>query len=226
MDKPSGVMRIFLRNVSHVSHCVRARRFWPLGFKALLCSALLTLPACSLLKPVKVKPVETFTLRAYSQLKFSRHSPKTLLVSAPTASPGYEGINLIYVKKPYQLQYFSHNQWVAPPAQMLSPLIVESLRRSQLFHAVVSSPFSGLTDYRLDVRLLKLQQEFIRKPSQVRLVVQVDLVNAMRNKILASHVFEFLEKAPSDNPYGGVIAANRAVGKLLDKSVRFVASVI
>lgn len=134
----------------------------------------------------------------------------TILVSTPVASPEYQTSAMIYMSTPYQLSSYANNQWIAPPSQMLVPLFVQALCQTGHFFAVVSPPFMGVTNYRFETHLLTLQQEFFSSISQVRLTVQASLIKNSTNQIIASQFFEALISAPSNNPYGGVLAANRA----------------
>jgi cholesterol transport system auxiliary component len=43
------------------------------------------------------------------------------------------------------------------------------------------------------------------------------LLAGLEQRVVASAAFEAVEGAPSDDPYGGVIAANRAVDRVLDE---------
>jgi len=168
--------------------------------------------------------VSTYTLssRPRHVIKALR-TRKTLLVSQPTASPGYQSARMIYVNKPYQLKSFGRNAWVAAPADMLAPLLVQTLRDTHHFNAVVSPPFTGITDLRMDVHLLTMQQEFISETrSQMHIALQVNLLNNVSNKIIGSHRYEIAMPARNGDPYGGVIAANKATAKLLAKIAEFV----
>ncbi|MEK9140884.1 MAG: hypothetical protein AAB308_07500, partial [Nitrospirota bacterium] len=44
-----------------------------------------------------------------------------LLVSQPQAEPGFETQRMVYVKRPYELEYFAANQWADTPARMFTP---------------------------------------------------------------------------------------------------------
>jgi cholesterol transport system auxiliary component len=48
------------------------------------------------------------------------------------------------------------------------------------------------------------------------------LINMDTNQVLGVQHFVAIEPAPSDNAYGGVQAANRAVAKVLEELVAFV----
>lgn len=153
-------------------------------------------------------------------------APITLLVSLPKASAGYNSQRIAYMMKPYQLNYFTKSFWAESPSRMLQPLIVESLQQTGHYRAVVSVPFSGVYDLRLDTELVQLQQEFFKNPSCVRLVLRAQLLDANTQKIIANREFVAEEISPQENPYGGVIAANRATEKLLQELVKFCVQVI
>ncbi len=110
---------------------------------------------------------------------------------------------------------------MAPPAQMILPLLLSALRAQGYFYAVVSPPFSGITNLRLDTQLVKMQQEFLLPTSCVRMVIQAQLINNTTNRIVASRRFETVVSAPENNPYSGVRSANKAAAVLSQKIARF-----
>jgi cholesterol transport system auxiliary component len=142
-----------------------------------------------------------------------------LLVSPPQTEPGFETQRMVYVKRPYELEYFSVNQWADIPVRMFAPLMVQAFNRSGMWHAVIPLPSSIPGDYRLDTYGFQLQQEFLQQPSRVRVTARLQLVDLKKSTILGTRVFETVENAPSENAYGGVLAANRAVAGLLDQIV-------
>lgn len=183
---------------------------------------LLMLSGCSL-QPVKTTAHNRYLLNKINKQAYATSpSGLSLLVSRPTANPGFRGAAIVYVNKPYQLQTFSKNTWVAPPAQMLLPLISQSLRNTDYFHAVVSQPFAGLTDRRLDTQLITLQQEFFGKQSMVRMVIQATLIDNRRNKIIASQTLSSTVPSDPSDPYYGVLAANKATANIMQQLAKFV----
>lgn len=150
----------------------------------------------------------------------------TLLVTAPEAVAGYQTDEMLYVKKPFQLESFAKNAWTAPPADMLYPLLVQTLQRSGYFYAVSSSPYTQGADYRLDTQLLTLEQNFLKKPSFIQLSIKVGLTRVSDNKVIASRIISQQVPCPMDTPYGGVIAANKASVQLTSEVANFVASSI
>lgn len=180
--------------------------------------SLLMLAGCSLLfGPVKDKTTH-YELTRVSHARFAANPHNvTLFVAAPSASAGFDTDNMIYTKQKYQIKSFAKNRWIASPALMLTPLIVQSLRNTGYFRAVVSSPVIGNTDFRLQTQIIELQQEFFQGRSQVRLVLQMTLLNSTTNNIIVDRRLETVCDVPQDTPYGGVIAANIATAETLQK---------
>lgn len=177
-----------------------------------------------MLSPIKTASVASYTLSGVNDKAAGvRRDKDTVLVTMPVVSPGYDSSAMIYVDKPFQLKSFAHNQWVSGPANMFLPLIVQSLINTKRFHAVVAVPFSGVPDFRLDTYILRMQQEFLVKPSRVRITMGAQLVDNHTNKIIATRRFEVVERTKADTPYEGVIATNLATGKMLEKIALFAA---
>jgi len=60
--------------------------------------------------------------------------------------------------------YFTRSQWVAPPAEMLGPLIVDSLEATGRFNTVVQPGTPVAAELRLDLELAELYQDFSSQP--------------------------------------------------------------
>lgn len=147
----------------------------------------------------------------------------TLVVNTPQAAAGYDSQRIIYVRQPHKLEYFAHNEWVDPPARMLAPLIVAAVEASGAFRAVVSAPGSASGELRLETEVLQLQHEFGSQPSRVRFVLRAYLAEDGTRRVVATRDFEAVVTAPSDDPYGGVQAANAAVRSVLENLAAFCA---
>ena len=190
---------------------------------ALISTCLISFVLTTACAPVKATQVANYTLTGVNTKRVANQpTKKTILVSMPVASPGYQSQNMVYVNKPYQLNAFTHNNWVAPPAKMLMPLIVSSLRNTNEYHAVVSPPFSGLTVLRLDTQLLELQQNFSGQESKVEMILEAELVDNVSNKVLATKHFKVIVPTSAD-PYGGVVATNKATTRIMQQLASFAA---
>jgi cholesterol transport system auxiliary component len=145
----------------------------------------------------------------------------TIEIAPPRADPAYDTPQMAYVSKPYALDYFANNRWADSPARMLAPLLALALERTHAFRAVVEPPGGVPADLRVDTELARLQQDFEARPSRVELALRVQLVDARRRRVLATRTFTDVETAPSDDPYGGVTAANAALARVLEAFAAF-----
>jgi cholesterol transport system auxiliary component len=147
----------------------------------------------------------------------------TLLVATPRAAPGFDTRNIVYVRQAHEIEAFAYSQWVDTPAQMLAPLIVNAIERTAAFRAVLRAPTVGSAELRLDTELIRLQHEFTVQPSRVRLTLRAVLFDTATRRVLAWREFDTSVPSASEDPYGGVVAANRAVGELLPELAAFCA---
>jgi cholesterol transport system auxiliary component len=194
------------------------------------------LAACNPLKPAADQPLtlHTLNLTPLSDAELSTFVKSTagsnlpsVIINPPHAAAGFETAKLIYLRNSYQLEYYSQSEWVAPPARMLSPLIVERLMRTGNFKAVVLTPSAVLADLRLNTEVIRLQHEFIDTtgPSKVRFTLRAYVMDEKTRKVLANRQFEAIVNAPSENAAGGVIAANLASQLIMDDLAAMVTNV-
>ena len=173
------------------------------------------LAGCTVLGLARTEAPILFTLEAASDGAPQRGAAaQAILVAAPVARPGYDGARMAYVTRAFEVQFFARHEWVAPPGQMLAPLLVEALERGGRFRAV-QSPADVAPAFRLETEIIALQQEFTLQPSQTRFALRAELVDVAERRVVAAEEFEAVEPAPSDGPYGGVVAANHAVARVL-----------
>lgn len=185
-----------------------------------LSSWIIVISGCS---PVKTTINNQYQLSAFSAKQVvSKPRDIVILITTPEAVAGYQTEQMLYVKKAFQVEPFAKSAWVSPPGDMLYPLIVQSLQKTGYFFAVTSSPYVEEADYRLDTELLNLEQNFLKKPSIIDFSAKVVLTHIKDNRVLASRIINLKIPCPMDNPYGGVIAANRAVLQFTQNVTDFV----
>jgi len=188
--------------------------------KLMMIVGMMSLFACS---PVKTPLTNQFQLKAYSQKVWSKGARShSILVTEPQVVAGYETEKMLYVNETFSLKSFANNAWIAPPAQMLYPLLIESLQASHVFRVVANTLYAEPVGYRLDTQLLKLQQNFMHKPSTLELSVKAVLTDVKQQKIIASKIITYRIPCTKDTPVGGVIAANQATESLTNAITGFV----
>jgi cholesterol transport system auxiliary component len=147
----------------------------------------------------------------------------TLIIEPPHAAAGFDSPRIIYVRETHKLEYFAHSEWIDPPARMLAPLLVAAVENTRAFRAVVLTPSAAAGDLRLDTEIIRLQHEFQTQPSRVRFTLRAYLVDDKTRRVLAWREFDAAVPAASEDPYGGVVAANRAVQTVLENLSAFCA---
>ncbi len=153
------------------------------------------------------------------------HSLPNLIINTPKAAAGFDTRRMMYTRNPHQLEYFARNEWVDTPARMLQPLLVSAFEATGDFNAVL--PKHGLikSELRLESEIIRLIHAFNlqpsdqpkNQPSQVRFTLRATMIDNTTNKIIAQREFDERVNAPTDDPLGGVTAANQAVNATLEK---------
>jgi cholesterol transport system auxiliary component len=145
----------------------------------------------------------------------------TLVVNPTRATPGFDSPHIVYVRTAHQREHFAHSDWVDTPARMLAPLIVAAVERTGTFSAV--GPLASGLDakLRLDTEVLRLQHEFGAGPSRVRFTMRAYLLDGSTRRVLAWREFDETVASASEDPYGGVVAANRAVQRVMERLAEF-----
>lgn len=184
--------------------------------------AALTLGGCTLPQD-QSPPAQSYLLEVgtFAPAPARRASGKTLLVAPPKAAPGFDSNRIAYTRQPPKLDYYKDSVWSDAPARMLQPILVRAFEATGAFKAVVSPPAPGLANLRVDVDVIRLQQEFMSQPSRVRLMARIKVVDLKSGHVLGTQVFEAVEPAPSEDANGAARAANAAVQKVLEQMVRF-----
>ena len=153
-----------------------------------------------------------------------RPGAPTLIVNLPRAAAGFDTSRIVYLRQPQAIDSYALSAWVDTPAQMLAPLIVRAVQRSGAFRAVLRGPSAAEADYQLDTEMIRLQHEFMGRPSRVRLTLRAELIATASRRVLASREFDASAVAASEDAPGGVAAAHAAVQTVLAELAAFCAS--
>ncbi|MBC7715316.1 MAG: membrane integrity-associated transporter subunit PqiC [Pseudorhodobacter sp.] len=170
----------------------------------------------------------------------------TLLVHPMRAASGFDSTHIVYSRSPSQLEHFARSEWADTPARMLAPWLVEVLIAELVgsegkggsgssgssgssgnsggsggVGAVLLAPSSALNDYSLDTDLIRLQQDFSVQPSQVRLTLRVSLIQTSTRRVLGVREFDASQPSATDDPRGGVQAAQAAAARVLQEVAQF-----
>ncbi|WP_323844127.1 ABC-type transport auxiliary lipoprotein family protein [Microbulbifer magnicolonia] len=191
--------------------------------KPLLAAVAATLVSgCTLFSPVKDDMRVAVIDKLPLELPQRQPHPATLLVLQPAINPVYDTVRMAYRIRPYQIDYFSRHQWGASPAQMLLPLLAQTLENTGYFGAVLTPPYFGPYSYALRTEILELAQDFTTDPATLNFSLRVQLVEGTSNRIVASRAIALREPMLQRAPYAGVVAANDAAAQALQQVAGFV----
>lgn len=192
--------------------------------------SVLALCACSALSPSTTPPPAFYSLNGAAGLAVAAAAPTpgsaaqpTLIINPPRAAAGFDSQRIIYLREAHRLEYFANSEWVDPPARMLGTLLVASLQGTGAFRAVVLAPGTAVGEMRLETEIIRLQHEFQSKPSRVHFTLRATLLDEKTRRVLAWREFDATVPSATDDPYGGVLAANQAVQSVLKELAAFCA---
>jgi len=200
---------------ANVSWCNNCR-----GLLAL--TSLLLIAACGGISPTQAVSQNIYVLESSqavpaAQVKYDL----VLAVSVPRALAGFDTPQMAYVQQPHELNYFAASRWADTPARMLGPLVAHALEETESFRAIMQTSGTLSADLRLDIELVRLQQDFKTRPSRVQLTLRAHLIDVRGKRLLAVQQFDDVETASTDDAFGGVAAANRLVQRVLGELAEF-----
>lgn len=188
----------------------------------ILTALALLMAGCAALQPPRMESPALYLLDAQPAASAQRPQRNLVLaVDPPSARPGFDTPQIAYVRQAHKLDYYVKNRWADAPSRMLAPLLVQALEQSGSFRAVLRTTNPIPADLRLDTELISLQQDFTTQPSRVELRLRAQLYDLKSRQVLAVREFDAAENAASEDAYGGVIAANRALARVLGQLTDF-----
>ena len=185
-----------------------------------LCVSILS--SCGLFSPVKMEIQKYVINKTPSDLPNAKSRAASLSVLVPETNPIYGTAQMAYTMQPYQIAYFSQNEWGETPSQMIQPLIVQTIQNTHCFSVVLSQPHFGRHTYALRTEILELKQDFTSDPATLDLSMRFQVSREATNQIIATKEISVREPMREKTPYAGVVAANDATAKLLQELARFI----
>jgi cholesterol transport system auxiliary component len=172
-----------------------------------------------MLGPVKTEETTKYMLNVHpsSITKKKLQRRNTLMVTVPDVKPIFSTTDMLYSTSRFKVAAFAKNSWGDPPAQMLQPLIIQTMQNTHYFTAVVPQSTLGDYDFILSSQITDFKQIFFNRASEFHLGLRAQIISGVTGKVIASKEFSVAQRAPMNSPLGGVIAANCATQKLLEQ---------
>lgn len=196
-------------------HTAGRKRWLPLA------GCLLSLAACSLLPSAEPVVIHRYTLdRPPPDKRFDPGGP-AILVAAVRARPGSASRQIMYRRGPSEAGYYTRSRWLAPPADMLQPLVVDALEGTARFRAVAQPGDTIAADLRLDLELVELYHDVSSDPGSVQLRVRARLQRMAPPAILATKQFAYAAPVVANNAASAVDAVDSLLDELLREVAQF-----
>jgi cholesterol transport system auxiliary component len=170
---------------------------------------------CSVFAPVRIDTTSYVLdkVPAGSNATAAAGSP-VLSVPMPEAAPLYATRQMAYSTEPHQIGHFNESEWALPPAQMVHPLLVETLRATGRFTVVdPAAPIRG--GFALRTEVLEVLQDFTVEPALFRLRMRVSLERGTDHGLVGARELSATEPLRENTARAGVAAGNQAIEKLL-----------
>lgn len=181
------------------------------GLTALALGALLS--GCAALLQNAPGPA-LYTLEAPA-LPAASAGDDVLRMRLTAVAPGYEQPLMAYREgDALALRYFATARWVSAPGELVIERLGDALEATGRFRAVLTGPPPPVADYRLELELLRLEQDYRDGGAGVaRLALRTRLL-ARDGELLAQQRLETSAPAAATGPAAAAAAANRALAEL------------
>jgi cholesterol transport system auxiliary component len=193
---------------------------------AIISLAVMSLSGCSLLTPPSEPPRlgmlnELPSTPAAPAAQATARATATIRVSMPLSQRAYDTTQMAYMLREHEIAYYRDHEWGATPSEMLLPLLVSTLQRSQAFAAVLTAPSVGASTYVLHTRVDELVQDYTGPAAMARVSLHVQWIHQVRQRAVSRELAVSVPMA-GRTPEAGIDAANKATAKALQEVARFV----
>ncbi|MFZ9035238.1 MAG: ABC-type transport auxiliary lipoprotein family protein [Francisellaceae bacterium] len=185
----------------------------------LLAGLLLT--SCSFLDPIQTPNIQYYQLSVGNSggNKPENTSDSTLYIAPFNADTPYD-TRYLYISGNHQLiQQYNYYQWIAPPATMLTNLIISKTITAGIFQHVISGNIIGFANYKLNGQLIRLSQITDQgKSAEIVLEMRLTLSDNTSGRIIDTTTLS-LKKPAGNNIDEDMDITNTLANQLADKVV-------
>ena len=173
------------------------------------------------------QPTDLFTLTPKST--FDANLPRLkqqIVIEEPTATAAVSTDRIAVQPTPLQVEFLPGVRWVDNAPAIIQTLLIESYENSNKVDAVGRSAVSLRADYVIVSDLREFQallppNATPEDPLDVNVRLNMKIVDAEADRIIASRSFNEVSEAPSDNADDIASAFDVALGRVLRKSVEW-----
>ncbi|MCV6585575.1 MAG: ABC-type transport auxiliary lipoprotein family protein [Marinibacterium sp.] len=150
-----------------------------------------------------------------------------IVVEEPTATAAVNTDRIAVLPNPLQVQYLPRARWVDRAPVIVQSLLIESYENSDRVAAVGRSAVGLRADYLIVPDLREFQASVPDRPApngeplEITVRLNVKVVDAFEDRIIASKSFEKVAYAPTEATIDTVNAFDRALGSTMRNAVEW-----
>ncbi len=122
------------------------------------------------------------------------------------AVPPYQTANVVIVPRRAEVRLYNYAKWVAPPVEMLAPLLKK---------AVAVSPKKQAPHYLLNLRIEDFSQRVENGQVHASLQVWVSALRAGEDSQMWQKTYRYQQKSASETPYDFAVTMNQVVSHFI-----------
>lgn len=196
--------------------CSTARRFS-------LAASLGWLVACSPFPSAEQTPVYELT-PPHATDKAAEPRNQTLRLDTPSANRTLHSARILIKPDAQRINAFPGGRWSDSAPVLVREYLIQALRRSGTFDAVINEHSSARSDLTLTSDLRAFHAEQDDGATQVRITVEAQLIHNQTQQVLASERFELHQPSDSSDLPAVVAAFDRASEALSQQLIHWAAS--
>jgi cholesterol transport system auxiliary component len=197
--------------------------------QVVLCATLGLLTGCAGLSTLTSATTPTDLYNLTPKSTFDPTLPRLrqqIVVAEPTATAAVSTDRIAVLPSPLQVEYLPGVRWVDRAPVIIQALLIESYENSGKVDAVGRSEVSLRADYLIVTDVREFQARVPLQPTpgdrlQVQVRLNIKLVNADLDRIIASRSFEEIVEAASDETLDIAEAFDEALGDVMRDAVEW-----
>lgn len=125
---------------------------------------------------------------------------RTLLIDRPVVEGIYDDFRIVYRLSPTEVNYYAYNFWAERPARLVRDMIRERIVVQGRFRRVDLEPGKEPADWRLKVKVFRIEEEDRADRWFGRLAMAFEVVEAATGSVIAARAFDRLEPLGQKDP--------------------------
>ncbi len=173
------------------------------------------------------QPNELYALTPKSTFSSSLpRIPQQIVIEEPTATAAVNSDQIAVLPTPLQVQYLPRARWVDRAPNLVQELLIESFENSGKVAAVGRSTVGLRADYVVFTDLREFQARVVTDESgaerlEVQVRLNIKIVDALEDHIIASNSFEEIEQPAGDAALELAAAFDEALGDTMRDAVEW-----